>query len=246
VGVEGPTGKSAYQSYLDTTSDAPKKTEVEWLASLKGKDGTNGTNGTNGKSAYQSYLDTTSDSPKLSEADWLLTLVGPEGKEGPVGPDGKTAYQVYVSTVPNGQTPLDQAAWLASLGPQGAGIVVLAALADLTALNAAPQAPTGQGYLVGSNPGNYYQWNGTAYVNLGPVRGPTGADGLDAYQVYAAAETAAGRTPLVKDAWLASLKGATGNDGKSAPSARLLTSRMSIRPRTIKVDGSGMAGVPAR
>ena len=45
---DGTDGKSAYQSYLDTTSDSPKKTEVEWVASLKGADGTNGTNGTNG------------------------------------------------------------------------------------------------------------------------------------------------------------------------------------------------------
>lgn len=214
VGVPGPTGKSAYQSYLDTTADNPKKSESEWIVSLKG------TNGTNGKSAYQSYLDTTSDNPKLSEADWLLTLVGPEGKKGDTGGDGKTAYEVYVSTVPQGETALTEVQWLASLvGPQGAGIVVLAALADTDALNAAAQAPTGHGYLVGTNPGDYYQWNGTAYVNLGPIRGPQGTQGLDAYQVYAAAETAAGRTPLAKDAWLTSLKGEDGNigpDGKSA------------------------------
>lgn len=32
-------GKSAYQSYVDTTTDSPVKTEAEWVASLKGEDG---------------------------------------------------------------------------------------------------------------------------------------------------------------------------------------------------------------
>lgn len=35
----GADGKSAYQSYLDTTSDNPKMSEAEWVASLKGKKG---------------------------------------------------------------------------------------------------------------------------------------------------------------------------------------------------------------
>lgn len=35
----GTNGKSAYQCYYDTTSDSPKKTEAEWLASLRGNDG---------------------------------------------------------------------------------------------------------------------------------------------------------------------------------------------------------------
>ena len=52
------TGKSAYQHYLETTTDNPKKSETEWLASLTGK------------SAYQSYLDTTKDVPKMTEEEW--------------------------------------------------------------------------------------------------------------------------------------------------------------------------------
>lgn len=35
----GEDGKSAYQSYVDTTTDDPVKTETEWVASLKGVDG---------------------------------------------------------------------------------------------------------------------------------------------------------------------------------------------------------------
>ena len=42
----GVTGsKSAYQSYLDTTLDNPKKTEGEWIESLKGERGADGKDG---------------------------------------------------------------------------------------------------------------------------------------------------------------------------------------------------------
>ena len=60
-GEKGDKGDSAYNVYLSTTSDNPKKTEEEWLDSLAGK---------TGKSAYQHYLDTTSDETKMSEREW--------------------------------------------------------------------------------------------------------------------------------------------------------------------------------
>jgi len=44
----GEDGKSAYQSYLDTTTDVPPKTEAEWVASLKGEDGAPGAPGADG------------------------------------------------------------------------------------------------------------------------------------------------------------------------------------------------------
>lgn len=59
--AKGDKGDSAYDDYLKTTTDNPKKSKEEWLASFTGK---------TGKSAYQSYLDTTSDDPKMSEQEW--------------------------------------------------------------------------------------------------------------------------------------------------------------------------------
>lgn len=35
-GGPGIQGKSAYQSYVDTTTDDPVKTEAQWVASLSG------------------------------------------------------------------------------------------------------------------------------------------------------------------------------------------------------------------
>lgn len=73
-------GKSAYQHYLDTTTDTPKKTLQEWLASLKGK---------KGDSAYNVYLSTTTDNPKKSETEWLASFKGEKGD---------SAYQSYLNT----------------------------------------------------------------------------------------------------------------------------------------------------
>ena len=57
----GATGLSAYELYLATTSDSPKKTLEEWLARNKGE---------KGDSAYASYLATTTDSTPMTEKQW--------------------------------------------------------------------------------------------------------------------------------------------------------------------------------
>nr|DAS30589.1 MAG TPA: hypothetical protein [Caudoviricetes sp.] len=74
------TGKSAYQLYLDTTTDNPKKTLPEWLDSHKGD---------KGDSAYDDYLKTTTDNPKKSKEEWLASFTGKTGK---------SAYQHYLDT----------------------------------------------------------------------------------------------------------------------------------------------------
>lgn len=74
------TGKSAYQLYLDTTTDNPKKTLPEWLDSHKGE---------KGDSAYDDYLKTTTDNPKKSKEEWLASHKGDTGK---------SAYQHYLDT----------------------------------------------------------------------------------------------------------------------------------------------------
>ena len=57
----GATGLSAYELYLASTRDSPKKTLEEWLASNKGE---------TGDSAYQSYVKTHTGGEVLSERDW--------------------------------------------------------------------------------------------------------------------------------------------------------------------------------
>ena len=89
------TGKSAYESYLETTKDNPKLSEDEWVASHKGE---------KGDSAYQSYLDTTTDNPKKTLPEWLASHKGEKGD---------SAYQGYLdTTTDNPKKTLPE--WLAS------------------------------------------------------------------------------------------------------------------------------------
>ena len=118
--TRGVRGKSAYQEYLDTTSDDPKKSKEEWLASLAGRDGKSAyelavesgyegskesylasLKGDTGKSAYQHYLDTTSDNPKLSLEEWLASNKGETGD---------SAYQSYLKTTTD-NPKLTEAEW---------------------------------------------------------------------------------------------------------------------------------------
>ena len=90
------TGKSAYELYLETTTDNPKKSETEWLASLTGA---------TGESAYQIYLRTTSDNPKKSETEWLASHKGDTGD---------SAYQIYLRTTSDNPKK-SETEWMASL-----------------------------------------------------------------------------------------------------------------------------------
>ena len=82
----GANGKSAYQIYCDNHAD-PDLSEADWLASLQGTNGTDGTNGTNGKSAYEIYCDN-NPGTTLTEPEWLLSLVGQDGQNGTNGTNG--------------------------------------------------------------------------------------------------------------------------------------------------------------
>ena len=93
--VASLTGKSAYQHYLETTEDNPKKTLPEWLASQKGE---------KGDSAYQIYLNTTTDNPKKSETEWLASNKGEKGD---------SAYQIYLATTTDNPKK-SETEWLAS------------------------------------------------------------------------------------------------------------------------------------
>lgn len=93
VGIKGDTGKSAYQSYLDTTTDNPVLTEAEWSERAKGDDG---------KSAYEVAVE---NGYVGSETDWLASLKGADGidgtngsdgQDGAKGDDGDSAYQVWL------------------------------------------------------------------------------------------------------------------------------------------------------
>lgn len=76
IGVPGPEGKSAYQSWLAQSGNAGK-TEAEFVASLKGKQGDIGPIGPDGKTAYQLAV---AKGFEGTEAEWLASLKGDQGE----------------------------------------------------------------------------------------------------------------------------------------------------------------------
>lgn len=143
-GNDGDPGKSTYEIYVDTTSDNPVKTELEWIESQKGLPGEKG------DSAYLSYVKTTTDNPVKTEAEWITSLQGEPGEKGDsayisyvkttsdnpvkteaawvaslVGADGKSSYQSYVDTTSDDPV-LSEADWVESLhgkdGTDGTGL----------------------------------------------------------------------------------------------------------------------------
>lgn len=84
-GQDGIDGKSAYEIAVENGFTG---TEEEWLISLKGQDGSNGSDGqdgTDGKSAYEIAV---TNGFEGTEQDWLLSLKGEKGEKGQQGLKG--------------------------------------------------------------------------------------------------------------------------------------------------------------
>ncbi len=191
---DNPEGKSAYQSYLDTTTDNPPKTEQEWVDSLKGDTGSG--------LVIRGSLPSTSDLPLVNnspgdayivqEQMWVWDSVqwSPVGQ---VGPEGKSAYQVWLNQPGNaGKT---QAQYIVSLkgekgdvGPTGQqgmpgqnanGFVFKGQLSDTGSLPAPSADNVSWAYVIGQN---IYVSDGQAWVNLGNIQGPPGSQGIQGLQ----------------------------------------------------------------
>ena len=85
----GTNGKSAYEvweEYTDGNGAQPNKgkKESDFLASLKGKDGTNGTNGKSAYEVWEEHKDVNGAQPNKgkSESDFLASLKGKDGTNG--------------------------------------------------------------------------------------------------------------------------------------------------------------------
>jgi hypothetical protein len=113
VGETGPAGPSAYQSYRNTTTDNPIKTEAEWIESLHGQTGAQG---------ITPHIDPSTKRWMIGDLD---TSVLAEGINGQDGSTGKSAYELYVESVQQGE-PLSQEAWLESLNGDTAYEVAVA------------------------------------------------------------------------------------------------------------------------
>ena len=107
-------GKSAYEVAVN---EGFVGTVQQWLESLKGTDGKDGTSGSDGKSAYQSAVEKGFIG---TETEWLESLKGEDGRNGTNGTDGRNGVDgsdgksAYQSAVDNGFTGTETE-WLESL-----------------------------------------------------------------------------------------------------------------------------------
>lgn len=105
-------GKSAYQSYLDTTDDDPKLTEAEWVESLKGdkgdpgEKGDTGSQGAQGERGLQGIQGIQGERGIQGEKGEQ----GIQGIQGVQGNQGKSAYQSYLDTTSDNPV-LSEAQW---------------------------------------------------------------------------------------------------------------------------------------
>ena len=90
------SGSSAYDIAVESGFQG---TLEDWLTSLvgsKGQDGTHGTNGENGKSAYELAVELGFEG---DESAWILSLKGNKGEPGPKGEDGADGVTQDASTI---------------------------------------------------------------------------------------------------------------------------------------------------
>lgn len=99
--AQGMSGKSAYELAVEKGYQG---TEEEWLASLKGSNGSNGNDGDDGKSAYELAVE---NGYQGTEEEWLASLKGSAGDQGDDGVTPKLEVRddgYWYISYDNGQT----------------------------------------------------------------------------------------------------------------------------------------------
>ena len=221
-GEKGTDGKSAYQIWLD---EGNVGTEQDFLASLKGADGTmtfedlteeqkeslKGEQGQDGKSAYQIWLDLGNDG---TEEDFLEFLKGENGPIGESGSDGRSAYEIWID---EGNSGTEQDFLDSLKGEKGADGTMT--FADLTeeqkeSLKGEPGADGTDGesaydiWLDAGNTGSEEDFLDSLRGEPGDM-GESGSDGASAYEIW----IDEGNSGTEQD-FLDSLKGEKGEKGE--------------------------------
>jgi Collagen triple helix repeat (20 copies) len=180
TGVTGPTGLRGATG-LSGPSGSTGPTGASGSSGLSGPTGPTGSQGIQGFSGPQGLQGLTgptgaTGSQGFSGPQGLQGVTGPtgaqgiQGSTGPgiTGPTGATgaASNVTGPTGPKGNT-----------GPAGTSVNIIGSVANSGALPVGGGgASTGDGYIT-IDTGHLWVWNGTSWVDVGEIRGPTGAQG---------------------------------------------------------------------
>ena len=151
--IQGPDGKSAYQSAKDKGFIG---SEAAWVRSLKGTTGDKGDKGDKGDSPYTLAVKNGFDG---TEIEWLASLKGADGADGVDGVDGKDGKDgTSVKIV--GQVSHE---------------------ADLETLDVSGLV-NGDGYLSQAS-GELHVFVDGTFVNVGRIQGANGENGKSAYEI---------------------------------------------------------------
>ena len=154
------SGKSAYELAVQ---NGFKGTEEEWLFSLKGERGERGPIGPKGDQGDIGLQGPQGIRGPAGEQ-------GPKGDPGPEGPKGDTGLR-GLQGVKGDQGPKGDK------GDDGTSVTIAGNVDTATELPTGLGAgDAGTGYIT-NNDGNLHVWSGTAWVDVGPIRGPKGDKG---------------------------------------------------------------------
>ena len=145
--IKGDDGKSAYEVWLEAGNTG---TAEDYLASLKGEQGTIGSMGPDGKSIEYKWDGTKLGVRLEGEVEYqYVDLQGPEGKQGIQGLKGDPGTSLKI--LGNYDTLQE----LQAIYPDGSNL--------------------DGGFMVGIN---YYYWGLEGWTNAGPLQGPKGEQGV--------------------------------------------------------------------
>lgn len=191
---QSPGGKSAYDSYLDTTTDNPPLTEAQWVASLQGTTGPG--------LVIKGSLGSTDDLPMIGNIPGDAYIVQEQmwvwdslawSPVGQVGPEGKSAYQVWLTQPGNADKTVEQylnsikgekgdRGATGSVGPRGENAAALKFQGTVASLPPATQDNLNWAFSLGTP--ELYVSNGTTWVNLGSIQGQPGPQGSQGPRGY--------------------------------------------------------------
>ena len=162
TGVTGPTGIQGPQGVAGIQGP-------QGIQGIQGAEGSIGATGATGPVGQKGATGVTGPTG-LAGATGATGVTGPHGAIGPSGPIGATGL-----IGPTGASgPAGQRGPTGATGPQGTSVNLKGSVATPASLPST--ASIGDGYIVISN-GDLYIWTGSAWDNIGPIVGPTGAQG---------------------------------------------------------------------
>ena len=184
LGATGPTGPTGAASTVAGPTGATGATGLTGPTGATGATGATGLQGATGPTGptgaagtFPNYVGEYSNAGEYAVGDIVSTDGNPYGAPGQLF--------IRVSNPGNQGYPPGTASWepyyagsIGATGPtgaQGAGLSILGSYSTLGALQAAhPTGDVGDAYLVA---GDLYVWDGSTWLNVGNIQGPTGPTG---------------------------------------------------------------------